>query len=167
MGVEKSADRKLRLVGEGRWNAFADRKTELARTGMTPKEADTMAAREFSPLVPTLPPLAVAPAGDPLTFTGNEAVQPLAADLEWVRSRLGTPKGQVKPEDAPTRCAYWLLQYSRTDPGKFANDFLKSLLPSKSQQDAADKFNDDGREQIDLIERVQQHSRESVSPSGA
>ena len=88
--------------------------------------------------------------------------------VEWVFDNLLVDS--LKPDDAPSPGAWALLQDLKQYPDlrkEFYRSIWSKLLPTKTELDAAEKFSDDGREQIKLIERVRQASKDTVQQSGA
>jgi hypothetical protein len=84
--------------------------------------------------------------------------------IEWVWGSLGIV--DIQPEDAPDSQSWFLLSWARTPAGKteFFRSFVARLLPSKNSAEEEEKFFDDGRRVLEIIERVERESRISVLP---
>jgi len=84
--------------------------------------------------------------------------------IEWVWGNLDIV--DIKPEDAPDSQSWFLLSWAKTAAGKteFCRSFVARLLPSKNSAEEEDKFFDDGRRVLEIIERVERESRSSVLP---
>ena len=84
--------------------------------------------------------------------------------IEWVWGNLDI--ADIKPEDAPDGQSWFLLSWAKTAAGKteFFRSFVARLLPSKNSAEEEDKFFDDGRRVLEIIERVERESRNSVLP---
>ncbi len=97
-------------------------------------------------------------------FSGKKAVFGPEMVM-WVFDNMDI--SDVTPEMAPSAGAWSYLMQLRKDK-KMRSDFysgsLMKLLPSKSQMEMETKFNDDGREQIDLIERIARAKEDSILP---
>ncbi len=77
-------------------------------------------------------------------------------DVAWIGSHLNTRN--VEEEHAPSRIAWNLLLFARETPGNqsdFWARFTLKLLPTQSQLDQARRFEDDGREILDLIDKAE------------
>jgi len=75
-------------------------------------------------------------------------------DIRWVFHALGAK--DLKPEDAPSSGAWYLLQTLKTDDlarKSFYTTVYPKLLPNKAQMEKNDRA-EDGRKQFDLIERL-------------
>lgn len=72
----------------------------------------------------------------------------------------------VTPESAPSAGAWSLLQRLRKDP-EMLDTFYKTvwtkLLPSKAQLEGEKRLSDDGREQIELCDKLLELSKEAHS----
>jgi hypothetical protein len=174
--MESKAALKERLINEGRWEAFKTRREELKASGTDPKQAWEIARREFEPQE------------NPATYPQSSGNNPCAADsvnvaaakpkpktkhgsitkdFEWVYWNIGDLT--VAPDNAPSLSAWWMLERIRSNPSaqlEFIRTLLQRLRPDKNDMDS-ERFNDDGRQQLSLIERVRTASQNSLLPSGA
>ncbi|MBE3088303.1 MAG: hypothetical protein IMZ61_13945 [Planctomycetes bacterium] len=75
-------------------------------------------------------------------------------DIRWVFHALGAK--DLKPEDAPSSGAWYLLQTLKADDLALKSFYITvypKLLPNKAQMEKNDRA-EDGRKQFDLIERL-------------
>lgn len=83
--------------------------------------------------------------------------------VEWVFDHIEI--SDVKPKDAPSAGAWGWLQLVRNNPAVkqgFYNQIVAKLIPSKAQMEMENRFRDDGRKIIALIERVKAASVSAV-----
>lgn len=82
------------------------------------------------------------------------AIDPIR-DLNWIYNHLAVK--DVKPSDAPSTGAYAHLRFIQTRPENMVGFFERvypRIIPSKSVIENQSKFNDDGREHFDLLDRL-------------
>jgi hypothetical protein len=88
-----------------------------------------------------------------------------ALTIEWVSYHIHVRN--VKPEMAPSSQAWNLLKWVRKDD-KNETDFWKTIWkPPKSVMDESGKNNDDGRDLLELIDRVQAARKNALLRAGA
>jgi hypothetical protein len=170
---------KERLIREGRWDAFVARREDLKCQGLEPKAAWEQTIHEFEQ-VSEQKQTGVAKSADSTDGSGDVSAVVLDCKVrnaggasprkvvEWVFDNLLVDS--LKPDDAPSPGAWALLQDLKQYPDlrkEFYRSIWSKLLPTKTELDAAEKFSDDGREQIKLIERVRQASKDTVQQSGS
>jgi len=83
-------------------------------------------------------------------------------DLTWIYNHIAVM--DVKPEDAPSPGAFAHLKFIQKNQVNQVDFFTKvypRIIPSKSQIETLNKFNDDGRSDIDLLDRLLTESKES------
>ena len=177
--MRSKAALKKQLTEEGRWEAFVARREELKNQGLEPKAAWEQATHEFEQGAEQKQ-ADTNKSGDSADNGGNAATGGLDGKVfnaagasprkvvEWVFDNLLLD--DLKPDDAPSPGAWALLQDLKKYPDlrkEFYRSIWSKLLPTKTELDAAERFSDDGREQIKLIERVRAASKNAVLPSGS
>lgn len=158
MGMSK-ADKKGLMQERGVWSQFVSRREELKKEGMEPSKAWDKACSEYLPEAAS----GVSPsAGDAEALVERSQFGDTDASarevVEWVFNNICV--ADVKPEDAPSPGAWGLLLRVREDSA-LRKDFYRSmwakLMPSQAQVDReSEKFEDDGREHFELIEKTQE-----------
>lgn len=178
--MESKAAFKDRLQREGRWETFVARREGLKAEGKKSNEAWEMAKNEFQSQenFPASNEKGKVTCPD---RTGNDSANSdfsssgksrkkrgsITKDFEWVYWNIGDDA--IRPEDAPSASAWWMLQKVRSNPTiqiEFIRTLLQRLRPDKNESEN-ERFNDDGRTQINLIDRVRLASQNSVLPPGA
>ena len=89
---------------------------------------------------------------DPSKKAGVRAV------AEWVFQNAFSEADEIAPDLVPSRGALGLLvwvQASPTNYSEFIRTIWAKLLPSKGQLESEARFNDDGREQLKLLEEFE------------
>lgn len=75
----------------------------------------------------------------------------------WVFHNLGDTK--IKEKDAPNKGAYTMLQtlngLDDADKWKFYKDVMSKLLPSKQEISSMTRFQDSGRNALELLDRFE------------
>lgn len=121
--------------------------SDLAPTPTTP---DVVPPQPHAPK----PTIAARPAVTHKSFEGRTCSESEA--IRWCFENLAIE--DLKPEDAPSSGAWGLLQECQRSPS-FREDFLKTilpkLLPTRQQIETQESFNDDGRDVLDLINKLQ------------
>lgn len=87
-------------------------------------------------------------------FEGKPKISRVA-EIEWVYNCLDA---QVSIEDAPSAGAWTLLQHVRSGPferQKFYDQFATKLIPPKNKLDQDGRHEDDGREQLKILDAVE------------
>ena len=76
--------------------------------------------------------------------------------IEWAVSYVLISAFSIEPDEVPGQLALVLLSLARRDP-KFQSttiqNYLDKAMPSKSQVEFDQKFMDDGREKLDMLDR--------------
>jgi hypothetical protein len=83
--------------------------------------------------------------------------------IQWVFEHLDL---EVEPEDAPSSGAWSLLNSIRANDQlrlEFFKTIWPKLLPTKNQFEAAERFQDDGRETFEIIDKVMRAGQEVKS----
>ncbi|OQA04091.1 MAG: hypothetical protein BWY69_00109 [Planctomycetes bacterium ADurb.Bin401] len=163
--METKEQFKNRLKNEGRWNDFIQYREKLKAGGHDAKSAWAKARQKFQP-VSDGASLAennsdddtILPAGDTVCMDNFCDKPPVTARavVQWVFDHIDI--ADVKPEDAPSAGAWSFLQRVRTYPDllkEFYRTIWAKMLPTRSEIEAREKFEDDGREQLHLIEQIQ------------
>jgi len=102
-------------------------------------------------------------AGDNETFLHNRSEFGEAADAEmdpvrdltWIYNNIGVKN--VKPSEAPSPGAYAHLKFIQQNDANMVDFFTKvypRIIPSKSQIESLNKFNDDGRDHLAILDRL-------------
>jgi len=84
----------------------------------------------------------------------NATIDPIR-DLNWIYNNLSVK--DVPPSDAPSTGAYGHLKFIQRNPTNMVGFFERvypRIIPSKSVIENQSKFNDDGREHFDLLDRL-------------
>lgn len=82
-------------------------------------------------------------------------------DLTWIYNHVAVR--DVEPCDAPSPGAYAHLKFIQQSADNMVDFFTKvypRIIPSKSQIESLNKFNDDGRANFDILERLQGESED-------
>ncbi len=162
---------KKRLIAEGKWNAFNEYRENLKRQGYSDSEASKEARAVFQESSPAdqLQSPGTASAGnsgaaDRLvsidTFAGKSNVSARKV-VQWVFDHIDVT--DIGPEDAPSGGAWSLLTRIRKYPDllkEFYRTIWAKMLPTRSEIEAREKFEDDGRQQLDIIDKLQRAARQ-------
>lgn len=170
--VETREAFKTRLKDQGQWNEFLELRDQYKQQGCEPKVAYAMAMEKFPP---GQPPVVGDGSSDPAEcgavwleqFAGKEKVSSLAI-VEWVFDNIDML--DVTPGMAPCAGAWSLLLRVRKHPDllkEFYRSIWVRILPSKTAIEQLQRFEDDGREQLTLIDRIQQAHADAVLSSGS
>ncbi|MCK5604750.1 hypothetical protein KAR91_22865 [Candidatus Pacearchaeota archaeon] len=172
--TETRSQFKQRLTQEGKWEKFLELREEYKRQGLIPKDATMRAKDEVENIktdcvVSDFDSGFITDDGDSadglvgkhcFTNSGNISERQI---VRWIFDNIGIT--DIGPEDAPNSGAWSYLQSLRNSP-TLLQDFYRNvwtkMLPSKSEIENARKFEDDGREQLNLIDRIEQASRDAV-----
>lgn len=162
--MESKEQFKTRLKDEGRWDEFIQCREKLKADGMPAKDAWYEARQKFGPESYRAPAAedncdddSVLPAGDIVcmeVFADKPSVTARAV-VQWVFDSIDIK--DVRPEDAPSSGAWSFLQRVRTYPDllkEFYRSIWAKMLPTRSEIEARERFEDDGREQIHLIDQI-------------
>jgi hypothetical protein len=166
------------MVREGRWEEAKKRREELKAGGMTATEAWMVVMKEFGAAGGEgAPPGEDQPAKKARKKSGGRsssrgfsrevlstAKRPsLRKGVEWVYDALAID--DVQPEDAPSPGAYELYKWAKTDPGArdiFYKDFVKALLPSRTDISKEEAFRDDGTALSETLKRLVETGERAV-----
>jgi hypothetical protein len=170
--VETREEFKLRLKRQGQWNEFLELRDQYKEQGHEPKVAYAMAMEKYPPDAQSVVDDGV---GDPAEcgavwleqFAGKEKVNSLAI-VEWVFDNIDML--DVTPDMAPCAGAWRLLLRVRKHPDllkEFYRSIWVRILPTKSAIEQLQRFEDDGREQLTLIDRIEQARADAVLSSGS
>ncbi len=162
--MESKENFKQRLINEKRWDEFVAYREDLKAKGVSAKEAWVQGRAKFDQ------PIDIA--GVPAVDSGGGAVIPdrVSVQLDIFQNKPTASARQIvqwvfdsidiedcKPEDAPSAGAWSFLQRVRTYPDllkEFYRSIWSRMLPNKSEIEALEKFEDDGRDQIHLIDQI-------------
>ena len=163
--MESKEALKNRLKSEGRWDEFIRYREDLKAQGVDAKSAWAKARAKFQPV----PEGAVVLNDDSDGMDGDSSNSGIClgefddkpavtarAVVQWVFDHIDV--ADVKPADAPSSGAWSFLQRVRTYPDllkEFYRSIWAKMLPTRSEIEAREKFEDDGREQLHLIEQIQ------------
>jgi hypothetical protein len=87
-------------------------------------------------------------------FKAGNASTPVC--VSWVAKNLLIE--DAKPEDAPGSEAWGMLMWARRNEGneaQFWGTIYTKLLPSRNQLDSENRYTDDGRRLLDLIDKLE------------
>lgn len=162
---------KQRLRDGGDWAAFLARRESLKAEGMEARDAAATALLEFPPKQPksTEPAAVIArkmathsnTRHPRTTFESRECTPKDTVD--WVARNIAV--SDVDPKEAPSPEAWAILQWvlsSFTNQTVFWKDIWARMLPTRAQVEEDQRFRDDGREQMDLINSVRAASDQSA-----
>jgi hypothetical protein len=85
---------------------------------------------------------------------GKSALLPLV--VEWVTENLLIPWSDIDPETVPSPAAVTRLWHAKDNDGDFFKLYDAKLLPSRSRFESDARFHNDGRDVIELSERILQ-----------
>ena len=150
--------RELRreLVEKGVWTRFCAKRNQYESEGMKPDEAYEKAASELLGRVvgkKAESEQALEGVVESTVFSTASASTPEC--VAWVAKHMMLK--DVRPEQAPSSEAWSMLCWARRNnqnEAQFWGQIYTKLLPSRSQLDAEQKFKDDGRRVLGLIEKM-------------
>ena len=155
--VDAMNRRELRreLVEKGVWTRFCAVRNQYETEGLKPDEAYAKAAsqllgREVGEKAAEKPLDGVVESG---VFQTASASTPEC--VAWVAKHMMLK--DVSPEQAPSSEAWSMLCWARRNnqnEAQFWGQIYTKLLPSRSQLDAEQRFKDDGRRVLGLIEKM-------------
>lgn len=155
--VDGMNKRELRreLVEKGVWTRFCAVRNQYESEGQKPEEAYAHAAsqllgREIGGKADEKPLDGVVESG---VFQTASASTPEC--VAWVAKHMMLK--DVLPEQAPSSEAWSMLCWARRNnqnEAQFWGQIYTKLLPSRSQLDADQRFKDDGRRVLGLIEKM-------------
>ena len=156
--LEQSTDRKVRLVSEGNWKAFCERKQRYREQGSTPKEADILAHHDFPPPGAEVSKGWEIRAGGSVSEDGTDevveidlSVPDIRRDAYWAYNQIGVA-GVVRAQ-APSQGAWNMLRHFGNN-GSTIRDFLEEIAkPLLKSEPQGELHSDDGRVEIALCER--------------
>jgi hypothetical protein len=148
-------DLRRELVEKGVWTRFCAKRNSYESEGMKPDEAYAKAAGELlgreiggkeaeAPLEGLL---------ESSKFTDGGASTPEC--VAWVAKHMMVK--DAKAESAPSSEAWSMLCWARRNnqnEAQFWGQIYTKLLPSRSQLDAEQRFKDDGRKVLGIIEKL-------------
>ena len=144
-----------KLKRTGYWDAYVEFREELKRQGHSPRDADKEARAKFSPLADAGPrddSSDSAVCADVFAGRANVSARKV---VQWVFNHIDVE--DIGPEDAPSAGAWSLLARLRKYPDllkEFYRTIWAKMLPTRSEIEAREKFEDDGREQLDIIDKL-------------
>lgn len=83
-------------------------------------------------------------------------------DLLWVYSNAGSNPDDIDPETIPGKGALNLLKATQGDR-QFYLKLVEKILPSKAEIDNINKFSDDGREVLSLLDKVKKAALKALN----
>ena len=183
-------EKRAKMEADGVWESFKRRRAELKDSGdCTPAEANERALAEFyrpddgmprGCRAEASPDRADAALGSPPTRNTDDDSELMSKDqalagcdtsmlksVKWVASVLGVTG--LKPQDAPSPQAWSLyLTYSpRGKWEKFWEKFGTAMMPTKSDIEAKDRFTDDGRKVLTLLDRLEREHDAAIAQVNA
>jgi len=171
--LEERGQFEKRMEKEGRWQVFLERREFYAGLGFTKNAAYWMARAFFLPKGVIGPGGKVGPDYEAceehldcvLEDFRDEQELSMPEIIRWVAKHLRVRN--VTPAMAPCKEAWTLLQEFRISAERradFLSKFLTKLIPTKSELSRDDGITDDGRDQFDLIDRIQESRRPQAVP---
>ena len=164
--MESREEIRARLKREGRWSDFVELRESLKADGVSPKDAWKQAIEKFQLLSQEqLNEKQNKNNSGGISLAQFDSKTKVSARqvVEWVFDHIDVE--DVTPEMAPSPGAWSFLQRVRKHPDllkEFYRSIWSKMLPTKSEIESSRKFEDDGREQIKLIDKVERASRDAV-----
>lgn len=179
------------MEAHGKWGLFKARKTALQDTGgCTPAEAHGRALAEFCCADDDVPresraegpsqrdaseklvtSLAHGAIDDFELMSKDQALagcdKSMLKSVKWVASVLGV--SGLAPDDAPSPQA-WSLYITYSPRGKwekFWEKFGTAMMPTKADIEAKDRFTDDGRKILTLLDRLERKHDAAILQASA
>lgn len=155
---------RLELVRAKQWVRFCSLRDKYERGGMSPNDSYARGASELlgREVVPdetgTKAPLLQGET-DAAEFASGNASTPEC--VSWVAKNMMIRN--VSPTDAPSSEAWSMLCWAKRNnqnEAQFWGQIYTKLLPSRNQLDADERFKDDGRKVLGIIERLKGESNE-------
>lgn len=100
----------------------------------------------------------------------NTRTADMAEVALWVARSSGRPAKDISPDEVPDRMAVFFLKMlaaNQANEVEFARTFLAKLIPDRRQLEHAARFQDDGREQLELLERFEEDFEHEMSEEAA
>lgn len=147
-----------KLKRQGYWDDYVAYREELKKQGHSPKDADKEARAKFSALAENPKPADRDDAGTSGVCADVFADKPhvnARKVVNWVFDHIDV--ADVEPSDAPSAGAWSLLQRVRKHPDllkEFYRTIWAKMLPTRSEIEATEKFEDDGRQQLHVIAQI-------------
>lgn len=187
MSTESDLQRKKRLKRFGVWEEYGERRSELQASGYSVAQYTQMLAKEFDKgsqyWVPENPEAGQHCEGDfppeleleraveshhagrtvPAScFDGKPEITQVAS-IRWVAEHLYIQ--DVAAENCPSMATWSLYQYAKVagNVAAFFDKIWTKTLPSRADLERMEKFKDDGRKTLDLIEVLRQDAGDQVS----
>jgi len=165
------ADIKKELTELGVWDKYLERREILTKSGFTPKEAAAQAYEEIRQVQPVERPRPAAPAKkDPYGELASIAPQGSCSEREaanFVFEHAAVPVEKIDPSAVPSKGAVGLLKWVQSSPSNAASFYSQiwaKLMPTKSQLDAEARFSDDGKEELEIISRLEESFEPEEKP---
>jgi hypothetical protein len=149
-------DLRRELVEKGVWTRFCAKRNQYESEGMKPDEAYAQAASELLGRdVAEKKAEAESLTGvvESATFADGGASTPEC--VAWVAKHMMIK--DVQPSAAPSSEAWSMLCWARRNnqnEAQFWGQIYTKLLPSRSQLDAEQRFRDDGRKVLGILEKL-------------
>ena len=143
------------LVEKGVWTKFCAKRNLLESEGQKPDEAYAAAASQFLGRDVAEKPVSGDLGGTVSSDTFGDAGASTPECVSWVAKHMMVK--DVQPAQAPSSEAWSMLCWARRNnqnEAQFWGQIYTKLLPSKSQLDAEQRFKDDGRKVLSIIERL-------------
>jgi|TARA_R110000787_G_scaffold27884_3_gene76635 hypothetical protein len=145
---------RTEIVKAGKWTRFCAVRNAYEAEGMKPDESYAKAAGEILGRdVNKKDEVELDGAVDSTVFASGNASTPEC--VSWVAKNIMLK--DAKPSDAPSSEAWSMLCWARRNnqnEAQFWGTIYTKLLPSRSQLDAEQKYRDDGRAVLAVIERL-------------
>jgi len=174
LDCKQKAHLRRKLKAEDRWDEFVDNRERLKQKSIPPERAWELAYEAYKkntvPEVPDAPAAAKEKPSSPqkessivdlskqftrdfLDATRNASITEI---VNFVFNSIDIPT--VRPKDAPCAGAWSLLQAVQRDEQlkyQFYTSVWPRMIPSKSELEKMTAYQDDGREELSVIERLQ------------
>ena len=156
------ADIKAQLTELGVWDKYLQRRDKLKEEGLEPKEAAAKAYEEALSLQPgKRPELPKKAAPCPYAELSLSAPAGSCSEREaaaFVFEYAAVPVGSIPRGSVPSKGAVGLLKWVQTSPSNsatFYSQIWSKLMPTRQQLDAEARFSDDGKEELEILARLE------------
>tara|TARA_R100001594_G_C4024789_1_gene259930 strand:- start:299 stop:841 length:543 start_codon:yes stop_codon:yes gene_type:complete len=156
------ADIKAQLTELGVWDKYLTRRDKLKEEGLEPKEAAAKAYEEVLSLQPgkrsELPKKAAPCPYAELSLSAPPGSCTEREAANFVFEYAAVPVGSIPRSAVPSKGAVGLLKWVQTSPSNsatFYSSIWSKLMPTRQQLDAEARFSDDGREELEILSRLE------------
>lgn len=167
--TQRDDDIRARIRQLDKWDAFIERRKSLEAQGRSKKDAWEQVAAEI--LAGQENETNAEKSEDDfcsidLAEFADKPIPSARKIVEWVFENIRVKN--VTPDMAPSPGAYSLLLDIRNNPGlrtEFIYKVWAKLLPTRAEIESSRKFEDDGRSQIQILDRIERAKREAEADS--